>query len=118
MSGMIGLDDDIKSAGKEQELAKHMSEVLMAQYPDHAWAVNVDLKGGIATVFNLRLSGNHGFVMHLSKLLGLGHKTFSKAVRDAGGELLERYHVRRGRYHIDEYSQLHADHAGRLIAEL
>jgi len=117
MSGMIGLDDDIKSAEQEQDIAKHVSEVLTQQYPDHMWAVNVDLDGGIATVMNLRLSGNHGFVLHLNNILHMGRNTFNKTVRDAGGELLERYRIRRGRYDIDEYSQLHEDTAGLLIPE-
>lgn len=114
---MIGLDDDIQGAAREQFLAKRISEILEKHYPEHFWAVNVDINGGVAVVYNLRLSGNWGFVLHLNNI-EVGHKTFARLVMQSGGELLERYRLRRGRYCIDEYSQLHHDHAGRIVAEL
>lgn len=114
--GMIGLDDDIKGSLREQEIAKSVTEVLDQHYPGHMWAVNVDITGGVATVFNLRLSGNWGFMLHLDKLL-ISHNQAAKLIRDSGGELLERYRIRRGRYDIDEYSQLHEDSSGLLIPE-
>jgi len=121
MSGMIGLEDDLdRSASqllKEQDIAKHIAEQLHEKYPDHLWGVNVDLDGGIATIRNLRLSGNWGFVLHLNKLLPLGYKLFNKAIMRSGGEILERYQLARGRYNEDTYSQLHYNSAGRLKAE-
>lgn len=121
MSGLIGLDDDYQGSAqqllREQEIAKNIAEVLHQHYPGHLWAVNVDIDNGIANVSNLRLSGNWGFVLHLGKILPLGYKSFHKVIMQAGGEILERYRLARGRYDEDKYSQTHEDSAGRLIAE-
>jgi len=113
---MIGLDDDIKGNHQEMDIAKDVSNVLSNEYPEHLWAVNVDIKNGICAVYNLRLSGNYGFMLHLNNLL-IDRKSAVALVKKSGGELLERYQVRRGKYNEEEYSQLHSDSAGKLIAE-
>lgn len=119
--GMIGLDDDIttppEQLAKEMDIAKRISEVLMKHYADHLWAVNVDIPNGVANVSNLRLSGNWGFVLHLDKILAMGHKQYEHFIMQCGGEILERYRLARGRYNEDKYSQLHENSGGRLIAE-
>jgi len=116
MGGMIGLDDDIKGHARELEIAQRVAGVLDKHYAGHLWAVNVDIENGIATIYNLRLSGNWGFVLHLKQLL-VSQKEADALVMRSGGELLERYHLRRGKYEIDRYSQLHEDTAGHLVAE-
>lgn len=113
---MIGLDDDIKGQAQELEIAQRVAEVLDKHYPGHLWAVNVDIENGIATIYNLRLSGNWGFVLHLKQLL-VNQKQADTLVMRSGGELLERYHLRRGKYDINQYSQMHEDTAGKLVAE-
>lgn len=85
-------------------IAKQIADVLDRHYPGHMWAVNVDSFGGIATVKNLRLSGNWGFVLKLVD-------TFSGSELDrrimlAGGELLERYRLHRGAFNQNSYDQL------------
>jgi len=116
MGGMIGLDDNEACNPQEMDIAQDVTNVLGAAYPEHMWAANVDIANGICTVYNLRLSGNWGFVLHLNKLL-IDRKSAVTLLKQSGGELLERYQIRRGKFDEDEYSQLHQDHAGILIAE-
>jgi hypothetical protein len=113
---VIGLDSDIQGAANELSLAKHIADTLYKHYPDHAWAVNVDLRGGVANIYNLRFSGNMAYVLHL-KNVQIGHTAMQRLIMQAGGEILERYRTRRGRFSIDDYSDKHSDFAGRFIAE-
>lgn len=92
------------------EIAKQMTVVLDKHYPGHMWAVNVDSAGGVATVKNFRLSGQWGFVLKLG--VTYSGSEFDRRVMLAGGELLERYKLHRGRFHEREYSQLPVN-AGR-----
>jgi len=74
-------------------LAKNVAETLNKHYPGHLWGVNVNEAGGIVTVYNLSLSGNWGFVLHIKDLAIADDM---KKVMRAGGEILERYRLRRG----------------------
>ena len=49
-------------------MAKDMSETLHGTYPGHLWAVTCEGDKGIATVRNLSLSGEWGFVLHLKTM--------------------------------------------------
>jgi hypothetical protein len=87
--------------------AKQMAETLHSHYPGHLWAVTCEGLKGIATVRNLRLSGRWGFVI---KLRDLKADPGMKEVIRAGGELLERYRVSRGRFNPAEFD-------GELVAD-
>jgi hypothetical protein len=76
--------------------------------------VNVDSTGGIASVYNLRLSGKWGFILKLRDIYGADG--MKKVIR-AGGELLERYRMRRGTFDVDAYAGLRTDFAGNHIAD-
>ena len=94
-------------------LAGRIAEVLERRYPDHAWAVHVDSSQGIATVKNLRLSDRFGFVLKLRDLK-LEREMASEAM-EAGGELLERFGLSRGRFRQSEYDALPATRLGALL---
>jgi hypothetical protein len=81
--------------------AKLVAEVLDRFYPGHLWAVHVDSLGGIATVKNMRLSGNWGFVLKLTDTYS--GSEFEKRVMMCGGELLERYRLRTGAFNQSQY---------------
>lgn len=88
--------------------ARQMAETLHKHYPGHLWAVTCEGLKGIATVRNLRLSGNWGFII---KLRDLNADPGMKEVIRAGGELLERYRVARGRFNPEDMErELVADH--------
>jgi hypothetical protein len=97
-------------------LSKQMADTLHKAYPGHLWAVAVQGKQGIAKVYNLALSGQWGFLLKLKD-----HSTASdwdKQVVRAGGELLERYRVARGRANPEALNHLSTDFAGRHRPDL
>lgn len=114
------LHQKIESAsGREMAdlaLAKQIAEVLDRHYPDHMWGVHADSLGGVATIKNFRLSGNWGFVLHLPTIYS--GSEFEKRVMMAGGELLERYQLHRGRFKQNDYDKLPVNNARRHEAAL
>lgn len=95
--------------------AKDMAEVLHAAYPGHAWAVTCEGEKGIATVRNLGLSGEWGFVLHLKD--GYSASEWKRKIILAGGELLERFRLYRGLANQDAIASLHNDFSGRSIGD-
>lgn len=108
--------DNPVGAANDILMAKEMAEALNAAYPGHMWAVACDGKIGFADVRNLALSGNHGFRLALDKIYSASD--FKMRVIRAGGEVLERYRVSRGKASQDQYSSLKSDFAGRYLADL
>ena len=97
-------------------LAERLAEVLDRHYPGHLWGVRVDSWQGIAVVFNLRLSGRWGFLLKLRDLTY--ENEIAREAMQAGGELLERYRVSRGRFKEDEYVLVPMTRTGDLIADV
>lgn len=114
MSGLIKRDgaDGISASG--MILVKNVAETLLRHYPGHLWAVNINEEGGVITVMNLALSGNWGFLLKLSTVQ---NDPDLKSVMRAGGELLERYRLRRGRYEPGAVGDLKRDIRGNAIAD-
>lgn len=84
--------------------AKAVADVLDRHYPGHLWKVNVDSMNGIATVLNMRLSGNWGFILKLTDTYS--GSEFEKRVMLAGGELLERYRLHTGAFRQSQYDSI------------
>jgi hypothetical protein len=97
-----------------QTIAKQLAECLNKHYPGHAWAVRSDAEQGVAFVFNLRLSGQWGFVLHLDDLIN--DPKMIMTIR-AGGELLERYRLSRGALNETEYGDVQFDFKGEAIKQ-
>lgn len=114
MSDLI-LTDDPQGNIHDIEMAKQIAEALHQHYPGHMWGVTCDHRTGMADIVNLRLRGNWGFRMHLK-----GHYSASywkhKAIM-AGGELLERFKLRRGKYDHEQYMSLATDRLGNPMGE-
>lgn len=96
------------------ELAKLTSDLLQKHYPGHSWGVNVDNAQGMATIKNFRLSGDWGFVLHMAQFSA---SEYGKRVVMAAGELLERYHLSRGRFVQREFDGLRVDGMGNAEFE-
>ena len=96
--------------------AKDYADALNTAYPGHLWAVNVQGEQGIATIHNLMLSGKYGYLLHLNKRYSASEAR-KKAVM-AGGEILERFKVARGRMDEDKMALMPIDFAGNPIGEL
>ncbi len=110
------LSDSPQIAANDMVMAKEMADALHTAYPGHLWAVTCDGKSGMADVRNLFLSGQWGFRLHLKAIYS--GSEFKREVLRAGGELLERYRLSRGRFMEAEYHNLATDFAGRLKADL
>lgn len=96
------------------DTARSIAETLHRHYPGHLWAVQASQQTGIATVRNLRLSGRWGFVIRLRELQqdpGL------RMAVQAGGELLERWALSRGRLREQEMEGRPMNLRGELIGD-
>lgn len=108
-------DGDVKVAALEFNLAKTMAEDLHAAYPGHLWAVSVEGKQGIATVRNLALSGNWGFILRLANYSTASE--WKKLTLRAGGEILERYRLQRGIADHAAIDSLPMNFSGNVIGD-
>lgn len=111
---MLDISGEAPGLVADYDTAKRIAETLHATYPGHLWGVNASAETGIATVFNLRLSGKWGFIIKLSEII---HDPSMKKVKQAGGEILERYRVSRGRIDHDQIDDLPLDFAGNHKAD-
>ncbi len=110
---MFDLTSDPNVTAHEMTTAKEMADTLHNAYPGHLWAVSVDR--GIADVRNLALSGQWGFRIPLPAVYSASE--FKRDIVRAGGEILERYKMKRGRMDWDLYDELKTDVAGNPIAD-
>jgi len=94
------------AALREAMLARRVGEHLDAHYKGHHFLVEVEQ--GVLVIRNPLLPPTMGMVIHLNRHDGPG--LMREAMRQAG-ELLERFHLPRGRYNRDlwrEASQKYA----------
>lgn len=115
MSSIILTDDnfDIQSEMQSQNWAKRIGECLEKHYPNYGWAVHADARNNIATVQALRLSGEHGFYLHLDQI-----GPSDKKIIWAGGEVLERYGVARSHMREDQVYDKVRDLRGNVIGDV
>lgn len=98
----------------ELALARELAELLDKHFPGYLWAVNVTLRGGMATVQSLALSGEWGCYVPLARIL---NDPARKYLIQCGGELLERYRVHRGRMDPDQVVNLHTDRFNNYLVD-
>lgn len=79
---------------QDMSLAKEVAETLNSHYPGHLWAVTV--RGGVVVVKDLYISSLYGVVIHVDNITDAGVR--SRRVVRAGGELLERANLQRGKF--------------------
>lgn len=93
--GLVTTPDQLKVKASTVMLVKGIADALERHYPGWLWAVQPDERGGVINIYSLRLSGQYGYRLHTGKIQDdPGHK---KAL-EAGGEILERFHQKRGPY--------------------
>lgn len=110
---MIDISDDTRApTANDFNMAKTMAEALHRHYPGQRWAVTCDGATGIATIRNLFLSGTYGYILKLPAIYSAS--AYEKDVIRAGGEVLERFKMRRGTFDEAAYHDLPTNFAGRL----
>lgn len=112
---MIDLTGTPDVAALDVNMARDMAETLHAAYPGHLWAVTCEGDKGIATVRNLALAGNWGFVLKLKEISTASD--WKRKVIQAGGELLERFRLRRGEADSAAIASLNHDFKGMTIGD-
>jgi hypothetical protein len=105
---------DTTTSAEDMVMIRNTLAILNEHYPNHPWAVRID--GGVLEVKNHGASGRMGFAIPLPKLDG-DYGVFAKKVKRAGGELLERYRIRRGTARGDDYALMRRDIRGDGIAD-
>jgi hypothetical protein len=83
----------IDTEQQDMAVAKEVGEILNAAYPGHAWAVTI--AGGTIQIKNLLVSSMWCMVIHYENVMHDAKVRKEKVIR-AGGEFLERCHMRRG----------------------
>lgn len=99
----LEITDNPNIEANDYVVARNIAECLQKHYPGHLWGVTCEGKAGIATVRNFSLSGKWGFIIKLSELFG---DTEYRSVKRAGGEILERFNLSRGRVNEDRIMEL------------
>lgn len=99
---------------KEMRWAEKIAECLETHYPGYLWAVNVDIRGGMATIQSLRLSGEWGCYVKMDTIV---NDPFLTKIKQYGGEILERYRVTRSAANADQIGSLKRDRLGNILAD-
>ena len=87
--------DDLGVHGSLANLTKRYGEALEKHYPGWWWLINPDENAGCMYIYSLRLSGEWGYILKIKEIQNDEHE---KAAVMAGGEILDRYNIRRGKY--------------------
>lgn len=98
-------------AGFDMDCAKTVKRLLDKAYPDHLWAVISDVRQGIVK-FNIpTLMGlNNWWLINLRTT-----QMTPQAILLGGGEILERYGLRRGRMEIGSFLNARAKHSALVV---
>lgn len=94
---------------RDFDIAKTMNEWLEKHYPGHLWATVSDLRQGIIK-FNIPIlmGTDQWWIINLST-----HDVID-GLKQGAGQILERYHLRRGRFEIDSFLDAREKHS-RLV---
>lgn len=91
--------------------ARQVMKQLEADYPGHLWRVVHDSHQGMAYISIPILMGiNHFMAVNLKT-----HALDSTRVRNAGGEILERYGLRRGRFELTPFLEAREKHSALVV---
>ena len=111
------LVDAQESAGDAMDFAmsKTIAEAIHLKYPGHLWAVRVRGDQGIATIHNLMLSAEFGYLLKLDKNFSISD--LERRAIFGAGEILERFKVMRGRAQDDNLAAMETDFTGRVLGD-
>lgn len=90
----------------DEYVAREIWEQFHRFYPDHAWHVTVDHESGTANVRNFMLTYKYGMELLLARWVQLTPDEKADCAKTFGGEFLERFGVRRGKYSEGDYNGL------------
>ncbi len=97
--------NDIQGGASMVILCKLIADVLDHHYPDWLWVVRPDAEGGIVAISSLRLSGTWCYTWRLRDLSETASVAKKQIIR-GGGEYLERFGCKRGKYNYDDWAAI------------
>ncbi len=103
-------------SGMLANLTKRCGAALEAKYPGWMWLLNPDEEAGVMYFYSLRLSGEWGYTVKIADLQK--RKQPEKLAIMAGGEILERYNIRRGKYDRELLQGKITDLRGNYIPDI
>jgi hypothetical protein len=115
LESLAGQHRQIDILKADQIIAAQIAETLHRYYTGHLWTVKASVEQGVVYIHNLNFSAVQGMVLHMSDL---EKDPKMRLVKKAGGELMERYRVQRGKLTEtlqDELDQRPADLRGDLV---
>lgn len=95
------------------ELASIVGECLHNAYPGYLWRVNAEIEGGVVNIICGDVSYESGCTLMLKDLAE--PVAAKKLVLKAGGEILERAKLHRGRMREHELAEAKRDIRGNII---
>ena len=109
------LDPDKLNVSASLEIVtKRAGAALEKKYPGWWWLLNPDENGGVFYIYSLRLSGEWGYTV---KIKDMQERPAKMAIM-AGGEILERYNIRRGKYDRELLRDKMVDLRGNFIPDI
>lgn len=101
--GLVYDPDELAESCSTKLLCKDIATILERHYPGWLWGVGPDPRQGMLNIFSMRLSGQWGFRINMRQTPMDDPVTRTPLIIKAGGEILERFGQRRGRYNYEHY---------------
>jgi len=96
-------------------ITKDCADLLEKHYSGWLWTINPDEFAGMIYIYSLRLSGEFGYKMKISDVQNDPQR---KLAVEAGGEILERYGMKRGAYKREYLKGKIQDLRGNYIPDM
>jgi len=106
---------DLDVGGSLSIIVKDCGELLEKHYPGWQWLINPDPFAGMIYIYSLMLSGEWGYKLRIADIQNDPKR--KEAVR-AGGEILARFGLPRGKYHRDPLKGKMVDLMGNYIPDI
>ena len=104
--------EDAKQVSLDMAVSKRILETLYKHYPEYPWAIKV--QKGRASIKNMATSGEEGYAINFDTH-DFSASNLDAAIVRAGGEVLERFGLRRGVMDGMQVSELRSDKFGKVL---
>lgn len=103
--------DEAQDAIKADALCRKIGTILKQNYPGRRWFVEVTVKGGMASIQCPSISMQYGYQLYLNK----SPEDLEKAVKMAGGQILEMFRLSRERGAVGGEEAIQRDPRGEAV---